>query len=81
VSNDRELILEKMDQLIQLVAIALVENRKQRDQIRLLALGGIKPVRIAEILRTTSNTVNVALSSLRSEGKLPKGAKRSNGKS
>jgi len=81
MSKDERPILEKLDQLIQLVAIGLIENKKQRDQIRLLALAGIKPVRIAEILCTTSNTVNVALSNLRSEGELPKGGKSTHGKS
>jgi len=75
VGENENVIAEKLDTLIQLVAVALVENRKQRDQVRLLALVGMKPSRIAEILSTTQNTVNVALSSLRKEGQLPRGKK------
>ncbi len=70
--DDANLIADKLDQLIRLVAIALVENKKQRDQIRLLALAGVKPARIADILGTTPNTVSVTVSNLRSDGKLPK---------
>ncbi len=75
MDEDTKVIAEKLDSLIQLVAVALVENRKQREQIRLLALAGLKPTRIAEMLATTTNTVNVAMTSLRKEGLLPKGGK------
>jgi hypothetical protein len=68
-------VAEKLDIVIQLLAVALTEGKKQRDQIRLLALAGLNPSKIAEMLTTTPNTVNVCLSSLRKDGLLPKGKK------
>jgi hypothetical protein len=41
--SENEIIAEKLDTLIHLVCIALVENKKQKDQIRLLTLAGIGP--------------------------------------
>lgn len=55
----------RLDLLIRLTAVNLVLGRKQRDQIRLLAVAGMSPVEIAGLLGTTPNTVNVALSSIR----------------
>jgi DNA-directed RNA polymerase specialized sigma24 family protein len=55
----------KLDLLIRLTAINLVSGKKQRDQIRLLALAEMSPIEIASVLGTTANTVNVALSSIR----------------
>lgn len=74
---DQESITERMDLIIQLIAIGLADGKKQKDQIRLLAGAGLKPKRIAEILGTTPNTVNVAMSNLRRE-KLLRG--KQNGK-
>ena len=80
MSDSDLLIAEKLDTLIKLVSIAITEGKKQAEQIRMLALAGIKPSQIAEILGTTSNTVNVALSGLRRDGRLPLGGKKQNGK-
>ena len=74
-------IVDKLDTLIRLVGLVLTDGKKQSEQIRFLALAGIKPTQIAGILVTTTNTVNVALSSLRREGKLPTGGKTRNAKS
>ena len=78
MANEMGEILEKLDTLIQLVAVMLVDGKRQRDQIRALALAGIAPSQIARTLNTTQNTVNVALSGLRREGEL-KGGKRKHG--
>ena len=63
--------IQRLDTLIRLVSIALVENKKQKEQIRLLTLAGIGPSRIAVILGTTANSVKVAISNLRKVGQLP----------
>jgi hypothetical protein len=66
------LIASKLDTLIQLIAVALTENRKgQKEQIRLLALAGIAPGRIAEILGTSGNSVNGAIAKMREAKILP----------
>jgi DNA-binding CsgD family transcriptional regulator len=65
-------IASKLDTLIQLVAVALTESKKeQKEQIRLLVLSGLSPVRIAEILGTTGNSVNGAIAKMRKAKQLP----------
>jgi hypothetical protein len=60
----------KIDTLTRLVAIGVVNGKRQRDQIRILSLAGMAPSEIAVLIGTTSNTVNVALSALRKEKNL-----------
>ncbi len=62
--------LSRSDLLIRLMAIALVNGRAQKEQIRLLSVAGMGPREIAELLGTTPNTVNVSLSMLRKKGRL-----------
>ena len=57
--------IDKIDMLVRLWAIALVNGKRQKDQIRLLSIAGMGPAEIAELIGTTPNTVNAALSSLR----------------
>lgn len=71
-----EQIIGSLETLIRLNALLLAEGKKQYEQIRLLALGGLKPTAIADILNTTRNTVNVALTNLRREGRISGGKKR-----
>jgi DNA-directed RNA polymerase specialized sigma24 family protein len=59
-----------MDVLTKLVAISVINGKKQRDQIRLLSIAGMTPSEIADLVGTTTNTVNVALSGLRKSKKL-----------
>jgi DNA-directed RNA polymerase specialized sigma24 family protein len=69
---ENEVIGKKLDTLIQLVAVAVTENKKeQREQIRLLVLAGIPPARIAEILGTSGNSVNGAIAKMRRTKRLP----------
>ena len=63
---ETDVIAEKLDILIQLVSLALIEDKKhQKDQIWLLSRAGLRPIRIAQILGTTSNTVKVAVAKMR----------------
>lgn len=48
--------------LVNLLALLLVQERKQPEQIALLSRAGFRPVEIATLLGTTSNTVSVQLS-------------------
>lgn len=64
-------MMDKMDSVIRLLALNCVRDLKvQKDKITALSLLGFGPSNIAEMLRTTSNTVNVTLSEAR------KGAKK-----
>jgi hypothetical protein len=56
-------ISQKLDILIKLQAAALTESMESsKDKILFLAKAGLRPNLIAEILGTTANHVNVALS-------------------
>jgi DNA-binding CsgD family transcriptional regulator len=70
-----ELILEKLDQILRILAVAATTGMKQREQIALLNRAGLQPKDIADLLGTSSNTVRVELVGLRkSSGK--KGRKK-----
>jgi hypothetical protein len=59
-------ISEKLDLLIKLHAAALTSNLEStKDKILFLDRVGLRPVMIAEIVGTTHNHVNVALSQAR----------------
>jgi len=59
----------KLDILIRLTALNVVKGMEtQKEQIATLSDAGFQPKKIADILRTTSNTVSVALSAIRKEG-------------
>jgi DNA-directed RNA polymerase specialized sigma24 family protein len=74
VQRNEEDVVSRLDTLIQLVAVALAENKKeQREQIRLLMLAGLPPARIAGILGTSGNSVNGAITKMRKAKRLPKG--------
>jgi DNA-binding CsgD family transcriptional regulator len=61
---------KKIDMLNRILAIGLVNGKRQREQIRLLSIAGMGPKEIADLIGTTPNTVNVALSTLRKENRM-----------
>jgi transcriptional regulator len=61
-SDEANMLMIKFDTVIRLLALSLVEGRKQVDQISLLSSAGLRPKEIADLLGTTPNTVSVALS-------------------
>jgi DNA-directed RNA polymerase specialized sigma24 family protein len=58
-------ILQELRSIKKLLALNLLTGDSQTKQIGKLDSIGLKPKEIAEILGTTSNTVNVALNRLR----------------
>jgi CRP-like cAMP-binding protein len=60
-----DLVLAKLDNLMRVVTIGVTREMKQNDRIALLNRVGFQPKEIADLLGTTGNTVNVALSNLR----------------
>jgi hypothetical protein len=63
-------ISAKLDILIKLQATALIAQMSStKDKILFLAQAGLRPTLIAEILGTTANHVNVALSKERKPSK------------
>lgn len=61
--------------LVNLLALLLVEGRKQPEQIALLNRAGFRPAEIAALLGTTRNTVSVQLSIQKRERKVAKARK------
>lgn len=55
--------------LVNLLALLLVQERKQPDQISLLNRASFRPIEIAALLGTTPNTVRVELSNQKREKK------------
>jgi hypothetical protein len=60
-----ELVVEKLDRVLRLLALIAVKGMSQTDQIAILDRVGFTPKQIAEIVGTTSNTVRVGLVSIR----------------
>lgn len=52
---------------MRLMALATLENQPLKRQISLLSKAGFGPSQIADILGTTSNSVNVRLSEMRKQ--------------
>lgn len=71
-----DLVSAKLDKLLRVVTAGVTKGMKQGDQIALLERIGFSPTEIADLLGTTRNTVNVALSNLRKgKQKRSKGAR------
>ncbi len=60
-----ELILDKADKILKILAVIATKGLKQREQIAFLEQAGLQPKDIAALLGTTANTVRVALVGLR----------------
>jgi DNA-directed RNA polymerase specialized sigma24 family protein len=73
--DEMKSLLEEVKRLSRLIAAFGVDNKPQREQIRLLAAAGFPPKDIAPMIGTTANTVRVALSAIRKVGK-PKPKRR-----
>lgn len=63
--STEQLVLEKLDQLLRVLAISVTKGMKQNEQIVLLDRAAFPPKEIANLLGTTRNTVSVALTNLR----------------
>jgi len=61
--------------LLKVLGLMLVQERQQTEQIGLLGRAGFRPIEIAAMLGTTSNTVNVELSTQRRAKNQKKGRK------
>jgi DNA-binding NarL/FixJ family response regulator len=66
--NDEE-ISQKLDKIINLMAIGLTNDKNQREKILILSKAGFQPKDIAALLGTTSGTIRVELSTLRNAKK------------
>lgn len=71
MSDNNQEMLHRLDILIRLVASGVCAGRSQKEKIAILGAAGLGSREIAEFLGTTTNTVSVALSSLRRESRRP----------
>lgn len=67
--EDDKAVVDKLETLIRLVAIAIAADKPRRDQIRLLSTSGLQPKQIAELIGTTPGTVSVELTGIRKRAK------------
>lgn len=63
--STEDLVLERLDRIVRMIAVDMSKGLRQREQIALLTRAGLKPKEIAEIVGTSSNTVRVELVALR----------------
>lgn len=63
-----QLILDRIDKILRILAVLATKGMKRRDQIALLDQAGLQPKDIADLLGTSGNTVRVELVALRKAG-------------
>ena len=63
-----QLILDRIDKILRILAVSATKGMKQRERIALLNQAGLQPKDIADLLGTSSNTVRVELVALRKAG-------------
>jgi CRP-like cAMP-binding protein len=66
--NDDRKIESELRIVRRLLALSLIDGKKQREQIELLATAGMDRHEIAELVGTTAGTVSVEMSNLRKQG-------------
>jgi DNA-directed RNA polymerase specialized sigma24 family protein len=67
-----ELLIERLDEMVRLLAVIAKRSTRQVDLITELGAQGFAPKRIAELLGTTPNAVSVTLHKMRSSNKQKK---------
>jgi len=72
-SGVAQVITERLDTIIRLLAGSAGIGRPQRERIALLSGAGLPPRDIARALGTTANTVRVALAGIRREPRRRRG--------
>lgn len=67
--SDKALIVE-LSFIRRLLALSLIDGKKRKEQIRLLASAGLGRQEIAELLATSPGAISVEISNLRKQGVL-----------
>jgi CRP-like cAMP-binding protein len=63
--NPDQTVESELKVVRRLLALSLIDGKKQREQIELLTTAGMDRHEIAELVGTTANTVSVEISNLR----------------
>ena len=72
-----EELLKKLDTLISLMAVSVLEGKPQKEQVELLGKLGLAPKDVASLLGARSSTVRKTLSRMRKGKSKPKQGKNS----
>ena len=67
--SDKALI-DELSFIRRLLALSLIEGKKRKEQIRLLASAGLGRHEIADLLATSPGAISVEISNLRKQGVL-----------
>ena len=61
MEDNAKVLAKKLDNIIRLIALSITEGKKPVEKIELLGRADLQPKEIASILKTTANSVRVAL--------------------
>lgn len=67
--DTNEEVLKKLDTLIKVSVVNVVQGKPLKEQVRILSLASLGPKDIAEILRRSPNHISVVLNALKKEKK------------
>ena len=70
--HDIGTLCDKLDRLIQLTALSVIDGKDQQEKMSILSQAGFQPKEIAHIIGTTPNAVSVYLSKSRKKTKTGK---------
>lgn len=60
--SNEEIIIEKLDQILKVIAIQIANDKNTGERVHLLKVAGLDNQTIADILETSVNTVKVLVS-------------------
>lgn len=60
--SNEEIIIEKLDQILKVIAIQIANDKNTGERVHLLKVAGLDNQTIADILETSVNTVKVLAS-------------------
>lgn len=67
MNTEGKQILEKLDTLIKVTVVSLIQGKLLKEQVKLLSLANLKPKEIADILGKKPNHISVILNELKKE--------------
>ena len=77
-SDESNLVLMELRKIAKLLVLNLNQNRSQNDLIKAMSKVGFQPKEIADLIGTTSNTVNVAKAKAKASTKSKRKSRKGN---
>lgn len=69
MNDNQDLVIKKLDTLIKVNLISVIENKSFKEQVALMSSVGFTPKEIGEFLNKTSNHVSVTLNEIKNSQK------------